>query len=164
MDIFLSIVALLFVLLGVIGCIVPVIPGTLLSFAGLLICFFCSFSTITTHSLLTWLALSILVSVIDYILPGYMAKKFGGTKSGIMGATIGMIVGFIFFNIPGVIFGPFVGAFIGELKHNRDDYSKALRVGIGSLLSFVVGTGFKLVVSLWLLVVVWREVIATVFL
>lgn len=163
MDIFLSILALLFVVLGVIGCIVPIIPGTLLSFLGLLLSYFCSFSTITTNSLLIWLALSVVVSIIDYILPGYLAKKFGGSKSGVMGATIGMVVGFIFFNIPGVIFGPFIGAIIGELKHNRDDFSKAVRVGLGSLLSFVVGTGIKLIVSIYILVIVWGEVFEQIY-
>ena len=109
-----------------------------------------------------WLAVTVVVSVMDYLLPAYMARWFGGTKAGTRGALVGMVVGMIFFNIPGIIFGPFVGAVAGELLHDSSDKAHALNVGFGSFLSFIVGTGVKLVVSVWMLAVVWADSFAAI--
>ena len=157
MDVFLTIVAIVCSLAGVAGCIIPIIPGPALSFAAVLCAFFCSGSGISAAQMWMWLAVTVVVSVMDYLLPAYMARWFGGTKAGTRGALVGMIVGMIFFNIPGVIFGPFFGAVAGELLHDGSDRLHALKVGFGSFLSFLVGTGVKLVVSVWMLAVVWAD-------
>lgn len=157
MDVFLTIAAILCSIAGVAGCIIPIIPGPALSFAAVLCAFFCPGSGITTAAMYMWLAVTVVVSVMDYLLPAYMARWFGGTKAGTRGALVGMIVGMIFFNIPGVIFGPFFGAVAGELLHDGSDRLHALKVGFGSFLSFLVGTGVKLVVSVWMLAVVWAD-------
>lgn len=153
MDIFLSIVAFCCVLTGIAGCIVPVLPGPAIGFAGLLCAWGCSYSTLTAGDIALWGAVTVAVSVADYLLPGYLARRFGGSRSGAVGATVGMIAGFLLFNLPGVIFGPFVGAVAGELLHDRDNTERALRVGVGSFLSFAVGTGLKLIASVGMLIV-----------
>uniref|UniRef100_UPI003FEE41AD DUF456 family protein n=1 Tax=Alistipes putredinis TaxID=28117 RepID=UPI003FEE41AD len=118
MDIALSIAAFLFSITGIVGCIVPIIPGVALSYAGLLCASFCSYSEISSATLWIWLAVTVAVSVIDYFLPGYFARLVGGTRAGSIGATVGMIAGFFagFFagGLVGVILGPFFGAGIGE--------------------------------------------------
>lgn len=162
MDIFLTIAAIVCSIAGVAGCIIPIIPGPALSFAAVLCAFFRSGAGISAAEMWMWLAITAAVTVMDYILPAYMARWFGGTAAGTRGAFVGMIVGMIFFNIPGIIFGPFVGAVAGELLHDSSDRAHALKVGFGSFLSFIVGTGIKLVVSVWMLAVVWADSFAAV--
>ena len=162
MDVFLIITAIVCSVAGVAGCIIPIIPGPVLSFLAVLCAYLCKGSDIATAELWMWLAVTAAVTVMDYILPAYMARWFGGTKAGTRGAFVGMIVGMIFFNIPGVIFGPFVGAVAGELLHDSSDGAHALKVGFGSFLSFIVGTGVKLVASVWMLTVVWADTFAAV--
>lgn len=163
MDILLSIIAIICVVGGLIGCIVPIIPGVVLSYVGLLLTYFCSFSEVTASQLWIWAAAVAIVSLLDYLLPAYLAKRFGGSPAGTRGATVGMIVGMIFFNIPGVIFGPFVGAVIGELLTDKEDKAKALRVGFGSFLSFIFGTGFKLIVAVWIAWIVCRDIVVALW-
>ena len=162
MDILLTITAIVCSLAGIAGCIIPIIPGPVLSCAAVLCAYLCKGSEISTTALWVWIAVTAAVSVMDYLLPAYMARWFGGTQASTRGALVGMIVGMIFFNIPGVIFGPFVGAVAGELIHDRSDMAHALKVGFGSFLSFLVGTGVKLAVSVWMLLVVWADTFAAV--
>ena len=145
MDILLSTGAFLLALLGIAGCIVPALPGTLLSYGGLLCAYFTSYSHMSPAALWIWLAACILVSIADYILPAWMTKRFGGSRAGSIGATVGVFVGFFFLPPVGIILGPFLGAVVGELLHDRN-------VGFGSFLSFIVGTGIKLIVSIGILV------------
>lgn len=77
MDIALSIAAFLFSITGIVGCIVPIIPGVALSYVGLLCASFCSYSEISSATLWIWLAVTVAVSVIDYFLPGYFAAVIG---------------------------------------------------------------------------------------
>ncbi|MDE6858068.1 MAG: DUF456 domain-containing protein [Alistipes sp.] len=158
MDILLSISAILLVIAGIVGCVVPVIPGPALCYAGLLCAWGCSFSELSAAQMCLLAAATAAVSVADYLLPGYMARRFGGSRAGVTGATVGMIVGMIFFNLPGVVFGPFVGAVAGELLHDGSDTARAMRVGFGSFLSFVVGTGVKLAAALWIAAAVWCDI------
>lgn len=158
MDIALSIAALLLAVIGIIGCIVPALPGTVLSYAGLLCAYFCSFSQISTASLWIWLAVCIAVTAADYFLPAWMTRRFGGSRSGAIGATVGIFAGFFLFAPLGIILGPFFGAVIGELLHNRNDVTKAFVVGFGSFLSFIVGTGIKLAVSMAILVRILADI------
>jgi uncharacterized protein YqgC (DUF456 family) len=146
MDIFLSIVAIICGLVGLLGVIVPVLPGTLLSYAGLLCVYFTDTSTVTNNQLIFWGLLSVAVILLDYILPGYFSKKFGGSRYGIIGANVGVIIG-LFFSLPGIILGPFFGAFIGELINDDKSMGRALQVAFGSLMSFLVGSGMKLVIG-----------------
>ena len=157
MDVVLSICAFLLAILGIAGCIVPALPGTLLSYGGLLCAYFTSYSQMSASALWIWLAVCIAVSVADYVLPAWMTKRFGGSRAGSIGATVGVFVGFFFLPPIGIILGPFLGAVIGELINTRDERAKALLVGFGSFLSFIVGTGVKLIASIGILVHVFAD-------
>lgn len=161
MEIGLLIIALVAGVIGLLGVIVPVLPGTLLSFGGLVCAYFVTGSAITTTQLVVCGVISIVVILLDYLLPGYFTKVFGGTKAGITGATIGTFVGFIF-GLPGIILGPFFGAVIGEMVSGKADIDKALSVGLGSLLSFLVGSGVKLIAGLYMIYHIIKVFIATV--
>lgn len=146
MDILITICAILCGIIGVLGAVLPVLPGPALSFVGMVLAYFNGGDTITERMLWIWGIITIVVSILDYILPGYFSKIFGGTKAGITGATIGVFVG-VFMGPLGIILGPFVGAVIGELLHEKKNLDKAITVGFGSLLSFLVGSGVKLILA-----------------
>ncbi len=157
MDITLSVAAFLLSIIGLVGCIVPVIPGIVLSYAGLVCAYFCSYSEIEPAALWIWLGITVVVSLIDYFLPAYMTRIFGGSRSGMIGATLGVIGGFFFFPPLGIILGPFAGAVLGELLNDKQDVAKAFRVGIGSFLSFLIGTGIKLAAAIGIFIHVWTD-------
>lgn len=136
----------------------PVLPGTVISYIGMLCVSFISYSELSTLTLATWGIVAVVVIVMDYVLPGYFSKKFGGTKAGVTGATIGTIAG-IFFGPLGIIFGPFVGAVIGEMLAEKLTFNQALTVGFGSMLSFLVGTLFKLIAGGFMLYYIIKDVI-----
>ena len=149
MDILLSVLAVLFGIVGCIGCIIPVLPGVALAYGGYLCLYFCSWGEISTAWLIGFGVLTAAATVLDYVLPSFMTKKFGGSKAGERGAMVGAIIG-IFAGPIGVIVGPFFGAMIGELLHDNNDGDRALKSGFGSFLSFFVGTGIKLAIALWM--------------
>lgn len=162
MDTLLSVLAALFAVIGCVGCIVPVLPGVALAYAGYVCLYFCSYSEISVAWLVVFGVLTLIVSVLDYILPSYMTKKFGGSKAGERGAMAGVLGGFLFGPI-GIIVGPFIGAMLGELIYDGSDKQRAFRSGLGSFLSFFVGTGIKLAVSLWLTIEIFVDVIKNAF-
>lgn len=162
MEFGLIIIALVAGIVGLVGVVVPVLPGTLLSFVGLLCAYFVTGSTITMTQLVVCGILSLIVILLDYLLPGYFTKVFGGTKAGITGATIGTFVGLLF-GLPGIILGPFFGAVIGEMVSSNQDIDKALTIGLGSLLSFLVGSGIKLIVGLYMLYHIVKVFLGIVF-
>jgi uncharacterized protein YqgC (DUF456 family) len=147
MDIFLLIVGFLIVLTGIIGSILPVLPGPLASWVGLLLLYFTKAVPIDYTILGITLGVAILVSVIDYMLPILGTKKFGGSNYGINGSMIGLVFG-VFFGPLGIIAGPFLGAFIGELIKNPKDSKKALKAAVGSFIGFLSSTLLKLAVCL----------------
>lgn len=159
MDTTLGVIAIICGIIGLLGAIVPVLPGTIISYAGLLCISFSSYSELSITTLVVWGVIAVAVIVMDYILPGYFSKKFGGTKAGVIGATVGTIAG-IFFGPLGIILGPFVGAVVGELLAEKLTFEESLKVGFGSMMSFLVGTLFKLVVGGFLLYYIIKDVIA----
>ena len=162
MDTLLSVLAVLFAIIGCVGCIVPVLPGVALAYAGYVCLYFCSYADISVVWLIVFGVLTLFVSVLDYILPAYMTKKFGGSKAGERGAMAGVLAGFIFGPV-GIIVGPFAGAVLGELIYDGSDKRRALRSGLGSFRSFFVGTGIKLVVSMWLAIEIFVDVFKHIF-
>ena len=131
---------------GILGCLVPVLPGPPLSLAGILILHFTYFADLSANKLIILAVIALVVSLLDYLVPIWGTKKFGGTKYGTRGATIGLVVG-LFFGPAGIIAGPFLGALIGEMI-NRDDLKYALKAALGSLIGFMAGVGLKLAASL----------------
>lgn len=145
-DYLLLTLAIVFMIIGIIGCLVPVLPGPPLSFIGLLILHFTEFAQFRINLLVILGLIAIIVAVFDYVVPIWGTKKFGGTKYGVRGATVGLLIG-LFFGPPGIIIGPFIGAVIGELIY-KDDFGYAIRAGFGSLIGFMAGIGLKLATSL----------------
>lgn len=148
MDIFLTIVGFLFMLLGIIGSFLPVLPGPPTSWIGLLILHLSSAVPINWTFLIITLIVAIFIYLIDYIIPAMGTKKFGGSRAGMFGTIVGLLVA-IFFPILGfigIIFWPFVGAFIGELA-NRSNSKNAAKAAFGSLIGFLTGTFLKFLVS-----------------
>ena len=132
---------------GLVGCILPLIPGPPLVYAAIMIAQYTLDKPFTTRFMVVWLILVFVVVLLDYYVPIWGTKKFGGSKSGVWGSTIGLIVGLFFFPPFGIIAGPFIGAVVGELLIGKD-MQKALRSGLGSFLGFITGTIMKLAVSL----------------
>jgi len=144
-DILLALLGLVLIVVGILGCVLPVIPGPPISFLGLLVLHLTEKVQFSNRFLLLMAGIAIFVTVLDYIVPIWGTKKFGGTKRGTWGATIGLIIG-LFFGPPGIIIGPFAGAFLGELSGGRDQKS-SLRAGFGAFIGFLMGVGIKLVAS-----------------
>ena len=149
MDILLVIIAFLCIVLGIAGCIIPMLPGTPLSYAGILILHFSDCAQFTTTELVVWLVIVLILQVLDYITPMLGSKYSGGTAYGNRGCIAGTIIG-LFFMPWGIIMGPFLGAVLGEMLGGRD-FPHALRAGIGSLIGFVLGTLIKVIVSCYFL-------------
>jgi uncharacterized protein len=145
-DYILLITGLLLMILGIIGCLVPVLPGPPFSFLGIILLHLSRFGNFTNMALISLGAIALTVTILDYIVPVWGTKKFGGSKYGTRGAVIGLIIG-LFLGPLGLIIGPLIGAFIGELIF-RDDINYALKAGFGSLLGFLTGIGLKLAASL----------------
>lgn len=147
MDQLLIIFAGLLMVLGLIGSFLPVLPGPLTSWFGLLILYLIPNIDLRIVTLLVTLIIAILIWVLDYIIPAMGTKRFGGTKAGMIGTTIGLIVGTISPIPGGIILGPFVGAFVGE-RLNKANTKTALRAAFGSLLGFLTSAFIKLMVSI----------------
>jgi uncharacterized protein YqgC (DUF456 family) len=146
MDYFLLIIAMLFMLTGIVGCLVPVLPGPPLSYLGLVIVHFTRFADVSQKLFIILGIIAVVVTVLDYIVPIWGTRHFGGSKYGARGATVGLVIG-LFLGPAGIIIGPFLGAFVGELIF-KDDVKYALKAGFGSLLGFMTGVGLKLAASL----------------
>ncbi|MDP3003345.1 MAG: DUF456 domain-containing protein [Bacteroidales bacterium] len=144
-DYILLILGILLIILGIIGCLVPVLPGPPFSFLGLILLHLTRFGHFTTPILITLGAIAVVVTVLDYIVPVWGTKRFGGSKYGTRGATVGLIIG-LFLGPMGIILGPLFGAFVGEMIF-KDDIGYAFKAGFGSLLGFLTGIGLKLAAS-----------------
>ena len=120
MDLFYEIVGLLLLLLGVVGSFLPVLPGPLSGWFGLLIANQSSRVDFDTSFMITTFCIALGVFLLDYIIPALGTKKFGGSQKGVVGSTIGLVIGLLFLGPLGIILGPFIGAFSGELLNSSD--------------------------------------------
>ncbi len=131
----------LFILLGFLGCFIP-IPGPLLAWVGVLLLDLILDASISSVFIICSLVIVVLITILDYVIPLWGAKKFGGTKYGIWGSTLGLIVGFLFTPI-GMLMGLILGAFIGEYLYNKN-VNQSLRSTVGTLIGFATGIVLKL--------------------
>ncbi|RED45706.1 DUF456 domain-containing protein [Seonamhaeicola aphaedonensis] len=146
MDIILVIIATLFMILGIIGSFLPVLPGPLTSWFGLLILHLTTSVPMDKSFLIITLIIAVLIWLLDYVIPAIGTKRFGGTKYGMIGTSIGLVVGLIA-PIPfGVIIGPFVGAYLGELL-NKSNSKTAVTAAFGSFIGFLTSAFIKFIVA-----------------
>jgi hypothetical protein len=147
MDILLVFVAAIFIVLGIIGSFLPVLPGPLTSWVGLLILHLTDAITMNWPFLIITLLFALFIWCLDYIIPAIGTKQFGGSKYGMIGTSLGLLVGLLS-PIPfGIIIGPFFGALIGELI-NKSDSKTAIKAAFGSFLGFLTSTFIKFIVAL----------------
>ena len=146
MEFLLTIISVICFILGIAGCILPILPGPPLCYIGLLILYLCSLVDLSISAVIIWAIITIIVTIIDFFLTPYMSKKFGGTKAGNIGSIVGLIIGFFLPWPFGPIFGPFVGTLTCELLFSKQNSQNAMKSAIGALLSFFVGSGIKLIV------------------
>lgn len=144
-------------ILGIIGCLVPILPGPPLNFVGLLLLHFTKFAQFTRWTLIIFASIAIVVTILDYLVPMWGTKRFGGSKYGTRGAAIGLVIG-LFLGPVGIIIGPLAGAFVGEMIF-RDDVNYAIKAGFGSLVGFLAGVGLKLAASFVMTFYFVRELI-----
>lgn len=144
METVLIILAILLLLAGLLGCVLPAIPGPPLSYAGMLLVQW-AWKPFSTTTLMVLAAVTILVTILDYVIPVWGAKYFGATKYGIYGSIIGMLIGTVFTPI-GMIMGLLLGAIIGDILAGKK-LSDALGSGIGTFIGTMAGMAVKLVVS-----------------
>ena len=168
MDVLLIIFAVLLALVGLVGVILPGLPGTPLSYVALLLLHFTKEFSYSNKFLIIMAVIAIFITLLDYWIPIYGTKKFGGTKAGVRGSMIGLIIGIIVlplfgivigpFGLFGIILGPFLGALIGERMAGMPD-NQALRAAFGSFIGFLAGTLFKLAFGFVALFYVVKDII-----
>ena len=145
MDLFLIIIAGLLLLTGFIGAIVPILPGIPLSYLGIILLHLSSIVQFSSGFLIILGVAVVVVQLLDFIIPVWGTKKTGGSKAGVRGSVIGLMVGF-FMGPWGIITGPFIGALIGELLVGKTS-QKAIKAAFGTFLGLLTGTILKLVLA-----------------
>lgn len=144
---------LLMILLGVLGAVIPALPGPPMSWLGLLFLYLTKVVEIRMSFLIITALIALAVYLLDLFMPAWGTKKFGGSKQGSYGAIIGVLVALLIpvFGPLGFLVFPFLGAFIGEHIYNKASKNK-LKSALGSLIGFLAGTFLKLILSIVYLV------------
>lgn len=146
MDILLVVLAGVLMILGLIGSLLPMLPGIPLSWVGLLLLHLSSFLPMNYTFLSITFFIALIIFALQYAIPALGTKYLGGSKSGMVGASIGLVIG-IFTPIPfAILIGPFVGAYIGEII-NKSDSRTALKAASGSFIGLLASSFMELVVT-----------------
>ncbi|MCR5445877.1 MAG: DUF456 domain-containing protein [Bacteroidales bacterium] len=158
MNTVLIILAFVCMLVGVVAVFTPVPPAVPVAWAGLLLARLSGYADISNGWLIWSAVIGVLLMVLDYVFPLLTTRKFGGTKYGVWGCMVGLllaIVGLPFGpgGLVGVFFWPFVGAFAGEFI-KQHEFHPALRAAVGSFLGMMAGIVVKVIYCLVLIIVV----------
>jgi len=147
MDLLLLIVSLLLCLIGIVGSFLPIIPGPLTSWLGILLLYLTSAVEFNLNFVLITFTVAVSVGILDYIIPILGVKKLGGSRSGQIGTTVGLIVALIILGPIGIIIGPFMGALLGEMSTNKS-IQDSLKPAFGSFIGVIAGSVIKFLISL----------------
>ena len=145
----LIVLAIILCITGIIGSVVPGLPGPPLSWVGVLLAYLShklGGADMSMTSVLIWLGVTVMVSVLDYTIPARFTKLAGGTKAGSTGATIGMILG-LFLTPIGMIPCSLLGAFLAEWLQENKSIGGALKSAVGTFIGFMLGSGLKIIAS-----------------
>lgn len=151
METILIVIAILLILGGLAGSILPVLPGPPIAYGGILLAHFFTYIHFSTTALILYGVFTALILAVDYVIPAYWVKKTGGTKWGSNGSIIGMLIGIVFFPPVGMLIGTFAGAVIGEVLAGQNQEA-AFKSGIATFFGFLAGTFLK--VSFCLLILI----------
>lgn len=144
MDVVIYIFSGILLAIGFLGCFLPIIPGPPLSYVGLILLQLTDDAPFSDDFLIIWFIITVVVQVLDYVVPTYGTKKYGGSRAGVIGSMVGLVAGVFLFPPIGIIVGPMAGALVGELLIGRNT-KEAWRSAWGSFIGFLVGTLLKLV-------------------
>ncbi|MAJ37856.1 MAG: hypothetical protein CMC19_08050 [Flavobacteriaceae bacterium] len=153
MDILLLLLGFIFMIVGILGSFLPIIPGPPLSWLGLLLLYLTEGIENDWWFLGITFVIAIAILVLDYAIPAIGTKKFGGSKGGVIGSVTGLIVAVAFpvIGIFGIVIWPFIGALTGEIIAGTKK-DKAFKAAIGSFIGFLTGTFLKFALSISYLV------------
>lgn len=132
---------------GIVGCILPILPGPPISYAGLILLQLTSKQPFSNDFLITFGLLTAFITILEHVIAVIGVKIFRGSKYGVWGSAIGLIAGIFIFPPFGILIGAFVGGFLGELADGRN-LKEAVKTSIGSLIGFITGTVIKLILSI----------------
>ena len=147
MDLLLLIVGLLLCLIGIVGSFLPIIPGPVTSWLGILLLNLTSAVEFNLNFVLITFTVAVSVGILDYIIPILGVKKLGGSRSGQIGTTVGLIVALVILGPIGIIIGPFMGALLGEMSTNKS-FQDSLNPAFGSFIGVIAGSVIKFLISL----------------
>lgn len=137
------VLALVLIVVGIVGTVLPMLPGVPIVFAGMLLAAWADhFAHVGTFTLIVLGVLTVLALIVDFVAGMLGAKRVGASRYAVIGAMLGTLLG-VFFSLPGLLLGPFVGALLGELVAGGT-LRKATGVGVGAWLGFVIGAVAKL--------------------
>lgn len=161
MEIFIAVLGALCIIIGFLGTFIPMLPGTPISYVGLLLLLLVPGCTLTWKFFLFWGIVVLVIQLLNYFIPIWGVNKFGGTKYGQWGSVIGVLVG-LFLTPIGVIVGPFIGAVIGELIGGMN-MENSLRAGFGSFVGTFVGMVLGIIIAAILAFYYFKEVFSIFF-
>ncbi|MDC0559486.1 DUF456 domain-containing protein [Flavobacteriaceae bacterium] len=147
MDIILLIIGLLLCLIGIVGSFLPIIPGPVTSWLGILLLNLTSVVDFNLNFVLITLTVAVSVGILDYLIPVLGVKKLGGTRSGQIGTTLGLIIALIILGPIGIIIGPFGGALLGEMS-TKKSFQDSVKPAFGAFVGVVAGSVIKFLISL----------------
>lgn len=153
-----SLISILLLIIGLLGTVLPVLPGLILSFAGILLYKFFGNPEFSIFYIIIFGILTAISLVLSYTIPMKTTQKYGGSRYGKVGGLIGTLVG-LFFPPIGFIIGMLIGVYVAELIHDKTDKKKALNATKGALIGFIYGTGFNLLVGLAMFLVVVIDIV-----
>jgi len=147
MDILLLIAAIICMGLGLLGALLPILPGPILSYCGLVLLHLSHFASFSTHFLIAYGVIAVIIFLLDMFIPVGATKAFGASNFGTWGAGIGVVAGIFFLPPLGIVLFPFTGALAGELIGGKN-LQKSIKGAFGSFLGFVLGVVINLAVCL----------------